>query len=185
VRRRAISPVLVAAVAAVVLAGCGGSSGVSPAAYVKSVCTALTSWRDSVQTAGSVLQTAIGTDKHLSLAQGKTAYVAFVEALLTATTSTETSLKRAGVPAVNGGAQVSTTLVHAFQGAQKALAGAASQASLIPTTSTPAYAAAAGQVTSKIRTALSSMTAVSPRRNAQLRAAADREPACSALKAAA
>jgi hypothetical protein len=165
------------------LAGCG-SSGPSAATYVKSVCTALTGWRDSVQTAGSTLQAAATSSSHVSLTQGKRSYLAFVAALLRATTGTAASLKAAGVPAVDGGSRVSTTLVNAFEGAQKALAGAASQASLIPTTSAAAYAAAASNVTGSIRTALSSMTAISPRSNKQLRAAADRQPACSALKAA-
>jgi hypothetical protein len=179
VRRRAI---LAAVVIALALAGCGGPSGTDPNAYVKTVCTALTTWRDTVQAAGAALQAA-ATQGHISLTQGKQSYLTFVAALLRATTGAGTTLKAAGSPAVNGGKQVSTALVNAFGGAQKSLAGAASQASLIPTTNTGAYAVAAGNVTSAIRNALSSMTAVSPRQNPQLRAAADKQPACSALKA--
>jgi hypothetical protein len=180
VRRRAI---LAAVLASFAVAGCGGSSTGDPNAYVKTVCTALTTWRDTVQAAGTTLQAA-ATQGHVSLKQGKESYLTFVAALLRATTSAATTLKGAGTPAVSGGKQVSTALVGAFGGAQKALAHAASQASLIPTTDTKAYAAAAGTVTIAIRNALSSMTAVSPRQNPQLRAAADKQPACSALKAA-
>jgi hypothetical protein len=179
VRRCAI----LVAVVALALTGCGGASGTDPNAYVRSVCTSLTSWRDSVQAAGSVLQSAASAG-HVSLQQGKQSYLRFVAALLRATTAAETSLKEAGVPAVTGGKGVSTALVNAFGGAQKALATAASQASLIPITNTAAYGTAAGAVTSAIRSALASMTAVSPRQNAQLRAAADKQPECSALKAA-
>mgnify|MGYP001353040371 CR=1 FL=1 len=174
--------VALALAVAVALGGCGGASGVPPATYVKSVCIALTGWRNQVQAAGTTLQTSITSGKHVSLTRGKAAYLAFVEALLRATTGTATQLKQAGVPAVNGGHQVASTLVQAFQGAQKALAGAASQATLIPTTDTKSYAATATQVTGEIRGALSSMTSVSPRHNAQLRAASDREPECAALK---
>jgi predicted small secreted protein len=180
VRRRAILAVVVVSLA---LAGCGGSSGADPSAYVKSVCTALTTWRDTVQAAGQTLQAATA-QSHLSLNQGKQSYLMFVAALLRATTTAGSTLKGAGTPAVNGGKQVSTALVNAFGGAQKGLAHAASQATLIPTTNAPAYAVAAANVTNGIRDALSSMTAVSPREDPALRAAANKEPACSALKAA-
>jgi hypothetical protein len=175
---------LLAVTLTVALGGCGGSSGPSADSYVKSVCSALSGWRDSVQAAGSALQSAATTGKHVSLTKGKQAYLAFVAALLHATTGAATSLKAAGVPAVNGGKQVSATLVQAFAGAQKALTGAASQAARIPTTTASAYATAASNVTGVIRTALAGMTAASPRSNPQLRAAAVKQPACSALKAA-
>jgi hypothetical protein len=173
VRRSAILAIAVTSA----LAGCGGASGTDPKVYVKSVCTALARWRDDVQTAGSALESA-ATSGHVSLHQGKHSYLAFVAALLRATIGATTSLKAAGVPAVDGGKQVSSTLVGAFSGAQKALAIAASKASLIPTTNTGAYAAAAAEVTGSIRNALASMTAVSPRRNPQLRAAANKQPEC-------
>jgi hypothetical protein len=185
-RVRGIRPLaaLLAVTLAVALAGCGGSSGPSADSYVKSICTALSGWRDSVQVAGSALQSAATAGKHVSLAKGKESYLAFLAALLHATTSAASSLKAAGVPAVNGGKQVSTTLVQAFAGAQTALSGAAAQAARIPTTTAAAYATAASNVTSVIRTALAGMTAATPRSNPQLRAAAVKQPACSALKAA-
>jgi hypothetical protein len=174
---------LLAVTLAVALAGCGGSSGPSADSYIKSVCTALSGWRDNVQAAGSTLQSAATAGKQVSLTKGKESYLAFVAALLRATTGAAASLKAAGVPAVNGGKQVSTTLVQAFAGAQTALTGAASQAARIPTTTAAAYATSASNVTGVIRTALAAMTAATPRSNPQLRAAAVKQPACSALKA--
>lgn len=164
---------------ALALSGCGGSSGVPSATYVKSICGALTGWRNSVQTAGTQLQTA---GKSKSLAQAKQRTSVFVASLLRATTSAATALKLAGVPSVSGGKQVSTGLVDAFEGAQKSLAGAASQASLMPTTSEPAFLAASDQVTAAIRSALTSMNDVSPSTNPQLRNKVETEPQCAALR---
>ncbi len=175
---------LLAVTAAVSLAGCGGSSAPSAGTYVKSICTALSGWRDSVQAAGTALQSAATAGKHVSLTKGKESYLAFVSALLHATTGATASLRAAGVPAVKNGKQVSAMLVDAFAGAQTALTGAAAQAARIPTTTPAAYASAASNVTGVIRTALAGMTAATPRSNPQLSAAAVKQPACSALKAA-
>jgi hypothetical protein len=74
---------IAAAILVLALAGCGSSSSsakVSPAAYVKSVCTAAGSWFSSVQTAGRRLQTTVHQSK--SLPKTKTAYVGFVDELL-------------------------------------------------------------------------------------------------------
>ena len=164
---------------ALALSGCGGSSGVPSATYVRSICGALTGWRNSVQTAGGQLETG---GKSKSLTQAKQQTSAFVASLLRATTSAATALKAAGVPSVSGGKQVSTGLVDAFEGAQRSLAGAASQASLMPTTSEPAFVAASNQVTAAVRSALTSMNDVSPSTNPQLRNEVDNEPQCSALR---
>jgi hypothetical protein len=143
------------------------------------VCLSLTGWRSSVQSAGTLLETAT---KSKSLSQAKRRTETFVAALLRATTAAATSLKAAGVPAVTGGKQVSNGLIAAFEGAQKSLAGAASLASLMPTTSPAAYISASNQVTSAIRTALTSMNDVSPSSNVQLRKEINAEPECSALR---
>jgi hypothetical protein len=183
VRRRGSPLALAAVVVTLALAGCGGPSGTNPNAYVKSVCTALITWRDTVQNAGATLQAA-ATKQHVSLSDGKQFYLTFLASLLRATTAAQKTLKAAGVPAVDGGSQVATTLVRAFGGAQKGLATAASQATLIPTTSSGAYAEATAKITGEIRSSLASMTAISPRKSPQLRAAADKQPTCSALKTA-
>jgi hypothetical protein len=170
---------LAVALATVVLAGCGGASGVAPASYVKSICTTLTSWKNDVQTASASLQAS--APKTTSLPQGKQQYVTFVGALVNATRQAASGLKSAGVPAVSGGQDVSTALVQTFSSATSALAQAASQAAGIPITSAAAYQAAASGVTAQIRGSLASMAKITPRKNPQLRAAAAKEPACQAL----
>jgi hypothetical protein len=181
VTARTLRRAAVALISVVALAGCGGSSGVKSATYVKSVCIALSTWRNSVQAAGTQLQSA--TPKNKSVSDAKHATQAFVASLLRATTSAASALKAAGVPAVSGGKQVSAGLVSAFDGAQKALAGAASRASVLPTTSEPAFVSAENEVTTEIRNALTSMNDVSPSTNPQLRKEIESQAECADLRA--
>lgn len=168
------------------LSSCGGSSGpaeVSPAAYVKSICASLSTWKGAIQSASGQLQA--GTRAAKSLAQGKQQYITFLEALVQATGTSATGLKAAGVPNVSGGKQISTMLAQAFTHAASSLSTAVSQAKNIPTTSSAAYQAAGAGVNATVRQSLSGLASISPRRNAQLKAAAAKEPACKVLTAVA
>jgi hypothetical protein len=173
---------LAAALAAVTiaLAGCGGSgsSSVSPAAYVSSVCKAATNWKNSIQMAGTKLSSGINTK---SLALAKAEYVAFVGALVSATTNAESQLKAAGSPSVSNGKQIAGTLVRIFTGAKGSLANAEAQAAALPISSPRAFETAATQVVSGIRGSLAAMSSVSPEHNAQLRDAATKDPTCRTL----
>jgi hypothetical protein len=164
---------------AVALTGCGGSSGVSPSAYVKSICTALGSWKQQVQSAGRTLQASgIAT---ASPANAKTQYVHFVSSLLTATRNAAAALKAAGAPSVKDGGTIASGLSGAFERATQGLQTALSHASAIPTTSASAFESAATGVTGEIRSALQNVASVTPRSSPQLRAAAAKEPSCQAL----
>jgi hypothetical protein len=169
-------------VAALALGGCGGSSpsGVTPTAYIKSVCTSLGSWSSGIRTAGNQLQAAATGTR--SLAAGKQQYQTFIVALVTDTGRAVSDLKTAGVPAVKNGKQISDALVGAFTQARSGLSQAATQAGAIPTTSAAAYQAAATGVTASIRQTLGQIATVRPERDPRLRAAAAKEPACQALK---
>jgi hypothetical protein len=164
---------------AAVLAGCGGASSVSPATYVKSICTALDGWKTRIQAAGSSLQASgLAT---ASPANAKAQYLRFVSSLVGATRQTTSSLKAAGTPAVKDGAAIADSLDGAFQRGTQGLSTALSHARAIPTTSTSAFGSAATTVTSEIRAALQSIAAITPRSSPQLRAAAVKEPNCRAL----
>lgn len=167
------------AVVAVGVAGCGGSSNVSPTTYVKSICTALGGWKSQVQSAGRTLQSSGRATA--SPASAKAQYVRFVSSLVDATRQTTTSLKRAGTPGVAGGEQIASGLSGSFQRGGQGLATALSHARAIPTTSTAGFESAATAVTGEIRSALQNIAGITPRSNAQLRAAAGKEPACRAL----
>jgi hypothetical protein len=166
-------------VAAVGLAGCGGSSSVSPTAYVKSICTALDNWKQQIQAAGRSLQSSgIAT---ASPATAKTQYEGFVTTLVSSTRNTTSALKAAGSPAVKDGGTIAGGLSGAFQRGSQGLAVARSRAAAIPTTSAAAFESAATGVTSQIRSALQNIATITPRSSPQLRAAAAKEPSCRAL----
>jgi hypothetical protein len=168
------------ALAAIVIGGCGSSqSGVSPGAYVRSVCTSLRTWSAGIKAAGTQLQAAAtGTT---SLGKGKLQYEAFVRTLVSDTGLVVGELKAAGTPAVSNGKRIADVLVQAFSQADAGLSRAATQAAAIPTTSAGAYQAAAQGVTISIRQTLAGIATARPEKDPQLHAAAAKEPACRAL----
>jgi hypothetical protein len=174
---------LVAALALVgLLAGCGGSSHtVTPAKYVRSICSALGVWKVEVQKAGNKLQSSGAASAAPPAA--KTYYVKFVSALRAATQGAATALKQAGAPSVSGGTQIADGLSGAFSRGADGLVKAESQARSIPTTNAAVFEAAASAVTTQIRNSLQGIATITPRNNAPLRSAATREPTCQALSA--
>jgi hypothetical protein len=177
-RRLAAAAVVIAALAA---AGCGSSSkssGVSAASYVNSVCTAATTWRNAIQTAGARLQAQASAK---SLPKTKAAYVTFVSALVDATGTAQSQLTGAGSPSVANGNKISSTLVGIFSTAKGSLTHADSDAQAIPTTDAKSFQAAAAKVQSDVRSSLAAMSNVTPEKNPALHAAAAKDPACKSL----
>ena len=163
------------------LVGCGGGggqSGVGAAAYVRSICGTLTTWKTDVQSAGGQLHT--GSNSAKSLAEGKKQYLVFINALVAATRKAATGLKAAGVPSVHNGSAIATSLQGAFTRASASLAQAAARARQIPTDNAADYQAATSGVTDQFKQSLSSVGTLTPK-NAQLDAAAAKDPTCKAL----
>ena len=125
-----VTRTLAACVVGAALASCGGSSGVSAASYAKSVCTAASSWRSSIVGAGAKLQSATTST---SLTQTKSDYVAFVRALVSATSRARDQLSAAGTPSVSSGKAIASMLVGVFRTAEGSLSRAESEARAIPT----------------------------------------------------
>jgi hypothetical protein len=173
-------PAAALAVAVVALGGCGGSSGVKPAGYVKSICTAITGWRNEVQTATAQFERAFPHSSSLPVAKRR--LTEFVASLLRAATRGITATKAAGVPDVSGGRHLAVELVWAFENAQRSLAQAASAAMLIPTSGTQAFAVAESQVRTAVTGTLHTMNTVSPGTNRGLSREIARQPACAALR---
>lgn len=171
---------VVAALVAVAIAGCGGSSGIKPAAYVRSMCSALGNWKTDVQNAGVQLQGSGATGASRDVA--KRDYQRFVAALLTATRRAATALQSAGAPDVKNGKQIASSLSGAFTTASSRLAQANTQATKIPTTSATTFQLGASSVTAQIRSALQGIAGVSPSQSAPLRSAAAKEPSCQVLR---
>jgi hypothetical protein len=159
----------------VALSACGGSSEVSPASYVKAVCTAAATWKSAIITAGQKLEFGLNGK---SLPQTKANYVQFVQALESATSHAASQLAAAGTPSVSGGKSIASTIVRIFNKAKTDLGHAASEAASIPTTSKSAFNAAANKVQNDVRNSLAQMSAVSPANNPSLRTAATNDPTC-------
>ncbi len=169
-------------VCALAIGGCGssGSSGVSPAAYVKSVCAAATTWKNAIQTAGAQLETNATTK---SLAKTKASYVTFVGALENATGNAESQLAAAGSPSVSNGKKISGNLVQIFTAAKASLSRAQAAAGAIPTSSPQSFQSAAGTVEGEVRSSLAGMSNATPEKNPELHTAAAKDPTCQSLAA--
>jgi hypothetical protein len=151
---------------------------VTPASYVKSVCTAAATWKSAIVSAGAKLQSASSST---SLPQTKSDYVQFVGALVTATGRAADQLSSAGTPSVSGGKSIASTLVATFTRAKDSLVQAESEARAIPTTSKSAFNASGGKVQTDVRNSLAQMSSVTPANNPQLRSAAANDPTCKSL----
>lgn len=171
---------IAAVIAVVAIASCGGSSSsVKPAGYVKSVCVALSNWRNTIQSAGVALQSSGAASASRTVA--KEDYQKFVASLVTATRRAGSALHAAGSPSVTGGQQIAARLTRAFDRAVSGLDRASAQAGKIRTDSATHFQLGASAVSSEIRSALEQIARVTPGQNQRLRAAASNEPACQAL----
>jgi hypothetical protein len=170
----------VAVMAGFLLAACGGSSQVKPSAYVKSLCTALGKWKNTIQGAGVALQSSGAATAARPVA--KADYQKFVSSLVAATRRADSDLKSAGVPDVPGGKQLANRLSQAFDTASQRLNQAETQTKAIQTDTAANFQAGASAVTNQIKSALQAIAGVSPGRSAQLRQAAAKEPSCQALQ---
>jgi hypothetical protein len=164
------------------LAGCGGSgtSTVTPAAYVKSVCSAVGPFERDIVARSS----ALNLTGNINPAQGKTIFENFLTAVAKDTDAALNKLKAAGQPNVNNGKAIETAIVGAFSKMKTALDGAAGQAKALPTANPAAFKTAAVNIGRSVQSSLSNIgnslgsTAL---QNQQLQKAATKEPACKAL----
>jgi hypothetical protein len=176
--RRLLAVVVLAMTA--VLAGCGssGSSDVSPAAYVKSICSAIGPFEKQVQTRSSELNLASIT----SAAQGKTALHDFLAAVAGDTDHAVTQLKAAGTPNVSNGKAISTGIVAAFTQVKAALTQAANKASTLPTNSPEAFKTAAAALGTSVQSSMGRIgSSLGNLKSSTLETAAAKEPACKSI----
>jgi hypothetical protein len=163
-----------------VLVGCGssGSSTTTPAAYVKSICSAIGPFERDVQSRSSALN--LTSIKNPS--QGKTALHDFLTAAATDTDHAVSQLKAAGTPKVNNGKAISTGIVNAFAQLKGALAQAASKASSLPTASSQAFKSAADTLGTSVRSSMSSISSsLGTLKSPELEQAAAKDPTCKSL----
>jgi hypothetical protein len=164
------------------VSACGGSSssGVSAAAYVKSVCTAVRSWANDI----AARSNALNVTSIKSAAEGKTAIQGFFEAAVADTTTVVSKLKSAGTPNVNNGKQISTALVNSFAQIETALSSGKTQAAALPTNNPQAFKTAGQTLANSVRSSLANIgSSLNGLKSPELQAAASKEPACSTVGA--
>jgi hypothetical protein len=171
---------LLCTIVVVALVGCGGSgsSGVTAAAYVRSICSAIRPFETDVQTRSSALN--LSSIKNAS--QGRSALHAFLKAISDDTDRAVGKLKAAGTPKVTNGKAISAGIVKAFSQLRAALAQAADRAGSLPIGSPQAFKAAAQTLGAGVRSSMGSIdSSLSGLRSQELERAAAKEPACRAL----
>jgi hypothetical protein len=165
----------------VILAGCGGgssSSTVTPAAYVKSVCSAVGPFETGIQARIKALSLPANT----SAAQGKQALETFLDATAADTHKTLDELKAAGTPSVGGGPKIASSIIDAFTSLGSALTDAAARARSLSTASPTAFRDGAAALGTLVRTSMGTIgVGLSQLRNPDLQAAAAKEPACTSI----
>jgi hypothetical protein len=168
-----------AAIAAVLLvAGCGGSSSVSASDYVKSICSAVGTFRKDVQQKTSSLS----ASSFKTPEQGKTALEGFLSAASSSADQAASKLKAAGTPNVSNGKQISNSLVSAFNQLSGALKQAKTATGALSTSSAQAFKTGAQSIQTNIQNSLTSLlSGLSTLRSPELVAAAKKEPTCQAL----
>jgi hypothetical protein len=178
-----IAALMLTTVAVAACGGSSGSSGVTPSAYVKSVCMAVGPFEKDVVSRSSALD--LATIK--SAAQGKTALQGFLTAVAADTNQALAKLKSAGAPNVKNGKAIAGAIVGAFSQLNGTMKTAVQQADSIPTNSPTAFKNAAQGLGSTVRTSmtkigtnLQSSTLKSP----QLERAAAKETTCKTLGSA-
>lgn len=181
-RRARLSSLPLVALVAALLAGCGsgGSSSVTPSAYVSSICSAVAPFERDVLTRSSALD--LTTVK--SPAQGKKALQQFLTAISSDTDAAVGKLRSAGSPKVANGSKISHAILTAFQSLSAAMHRAVGQANALPTASTQAFERGAEALGNDVRTAMSGIGSnlqSSTLKSPDLQKAAASAPACKSI----
>ena len=162
------------------LVACGGSSGTSPAAYVKSICQAVGPFEKDVQSRSSALD----LSKITGAADGKKALQGFLSAIASDTDAAVSKLKAAGSPNVSNGKKISAAIVGAFTQLKSALSQAATQAGSLPITSPTAFKTAAQALGTSVQSSMSTIgSSLGGLKSAELEKAAKSESSCQNLGA--
>jgi len=179
------------AMALVLLPACsndGGGDGaaapaVTPATYVKSLCTSVQSYVDDITTLSTDF--AAGIDPAASADDQKQAVLDFLDDAIALTDALIDQVGAAGVPDVEGGAAMVEAIAASFQDAREVLEAARARVEAASTEDPQAFAAELNEVGATIQSSLGgiggSLDLVD---SPELAAAAEDEPTCAALAAA-
>jgi hypothetical protein len=192
------SLVLIVVVGSLLATGCSQSSsddagdgdGTSAAAaqtdaatYVDGVCTALNDWQSSLDADNQDLQALLsGTDP--SPEETKTGLVTFLTATVEGTKTMASDIESLGVPDVEGGAEIASTLSSAFDDVVAQFQGALDDVEALSTDDQKEMTKALAQVGSDISEGSSGIgEALGDLDTSQLNEAAKNSQACGALTA--
>lgn len=154
------------------------ASAAPPAAWATSVCGALDTWRQDVDTAADKAAAAGATDAK----RAKKALNTFLASADGATSDLVDALKQAGAPSGSGGKKVATTLKSSFGQVNRAIAQAKKTVAKAKTGSTGAFVATARSAQDAVEAGLeSTQAALGAARfldSPALLAAFSAEPAC-------
>ena len=161
-----------------VCAGCGSSksSKVSTAAYVKTVCSAISPLEHDVVTRTQALSGATASNA----VDAKKTLQGFLAAVGKDADQAVTRIRAAGTPDITNGQSVAADIVKAFTQLRDAMHAAAGKASSLPTDSPSAYKTAAQALNTSVRGSLNNIDA-NGLSNPQIEAAAAKEPVCKSL----
>lgn len=159
-------------------AGCGssGSTKISPASYVKSVCSAISPLERDVVTRSSALNNSTATNA----TQAKKTLQGFLTAVEKDSDHALTQIRAAGAPDISNGKVVAGTIIKAFTQLRDALRAASAKATTLPTDSATSFKTAAQALGAGVRGSLNNIDA-SGLSNPDLEKAAAKEAACRSL----
>jgi hypothetical protein len=151
VRRLAPSLLAVMLIPTSLVAGCGsgGSSGVAPATWAKSVCTALSPWRTRLTALTDETQAQLTSAT--TPAQAKQNLVGLLSGAETASETARQRLADARTPAVDQGAEIAARFVASLQTARDAYAHARSAIAGLDVGNAPAFYSAVASAFDKLQ----------------------------------
>jgi hypothetical protein len=178
VRFASVRRVIVLLVAVALCAGCGsgGSSKISPAAYVGTVCSAISPLQRDVVSRTQGLNNSASTNA----AQAKKSLQRFLAAIELDSSQVVSKIRAAGTPDIANGPAVAATIVKAFTQLRDAMHSAAAKASALPTDSPTSYKTAFQALNVSVRASLNNIDP-SGFSNPDIEKAAAKEPACKSL----
>ncbi len=182
-RTSAIGGVLAASVA---LSACGGSSSsssvVTPAAYMKTVCQTVISFRQQLQASSNALHAVTDT----ALPARKQALQTFLTSFSSSAKSAASKIEGAGSPNVSNGKQVSSALDTVFTRLQSSLNQDAATAKSLSTQDPTAFKNVTAALGHTMQTQGSAVSGgLTGLKSPALESAAKKEPACQRLRSGA
>jgi hypothetical protein len=160
-------------------AGCGGSSGppkVTPQAYVREVCSAISPLERDVVSRSSALNGSTATDA----THAKQTLKGFLAAIEQDADDALSRIRGARTPNIKNGEAVSSAIVKTFTQLRDTMRTAVSKAAALPTDSAASFNTAAHALTVSVKSSLSNIDA-SGLSDPDLEKAAANEPACRSL----